>query len=468
MIGTCWRLSISGIHHRQLIEHLFPGDGLEAAAILLCGRTSGCRPRLCVRDIIPVPHSDCQRERDHLSWPSGILDTALERANSEELSLILTHSHPTGLWSFSGLDDESDQDIVPDLMDELRHKNAVVGTAVAVPGGALKARLYDSSFEPIDIEHVQVCGDDIHFFFENRQAGRAPMAFTSGMRSELCRLTACVVGASGTGSIVAEQLARLGFGKIILIDPDRIEIKNLNRILNARVADAKEQAFKVDRLKEAILSFREDVEVCALSKSIESREAILAAAESDVLFCCVDTATGRQVCDLISNSFVIPLFDIGVTIPTAMETDLGRVVADVVGRVSYVQPGLSSLEDRGVYTQRTLRAEELAANDPRRYAREVAEGYIDGMVDEAPSVITLNMRAAAAIATEFIARSYPYRFEENCLYAQTEFSLADMSEEHFPENTWTAKSAKYLIGRGIREPLLNIPGLQENGMELTR
>jgi hypothetical protein len=30
---------LSGQHHRLLHEHLFPGDGLEAVAFVLCGRS---------------------------------------------------------------------------------------------------------------------------------------------------------------------------------------------------------------------------------------------------------------------------------------------------------------------------------------------------------------------------------------------------------------------------------------------
>ncbi|WP_228712461.1 ThiF family adenylyltransferase [Klebsiella pneumoniae] len=39
------------------------------------------------------------------------------------------------------------------------------------------------------------------------------------------KLTAAIIGVSGTGSIVAEQVARLGFGEIVLIDRDHIERK---------------------------------------------------------------------------------------------------------------------------------------------------------------------------------------------------------------------------------------------------
>src|SRR3546814_11825274 len=58
------------------------------------------------------------------------------------------------------------------------------------------------------------------------------------MTAELGRLSALVIGVSGTGSIVGEQLARLGLGRVPVVDFDRLDVKNLNRILNPRSADA--------------------------------------------------------------------------------------------------------------------------------------------------------------------------------------------------------------------------------------
>ncbi|MBH5373522.1 ThiF family adenylyltransferase [Bradyrhizobium sp. CNPSo 4016] len=54
-------------------------------------------------------------------------------------------------------------------------------------------------------------------------------------------------------SIVAELLARHGFGRIVLIEPDRIEAKNLGRILNSFPADIGE--LKVDVTARAIRAF---------------------------------------------------------------------------------------------------------------------------------------------------------------------------------------------------------------------
>lgn len=451
------RLALAGIHHRQLMAHLFPGDGLEAAAVLLCGQARPGRPLLCVRDIVLVPHATCKRRRDVITWPSDLLEEALERANDEKLSIILVHSHPGENREFSTIDNDSDREIVPDLYDGLAHAIQLVGTAIMLSDGWIKSRIYDYECNAIDIDIVRMAGDDIAFYTPGGSAQR-PLAFGDTMRDELGSLTAGFVGASGTGSIVGEQIARLGFGRIVTIDPDHIETKNLNRILNATTEDAISSRLKTDRYADSVRSHRGNVEIVCHPISVESRPAIEALAVADVIFCCVDSAIGRQYCDLIASAFVIPLFDVGVTIPTANEGD-GIMIADVNGRIDYVQPGGSALGDRNVYTQAQLRAERLASTDPEGFAQELDDGYIEGAHEEAPSVITLNMRAASAAVSEFIARAYPYRFESNRLYARTEFSLAEMLEEYTSEDEWGPRIASHLVGRGAWEPLLGIPGL---------
>ena len=457
MTSMASRLSMGGYHHHQLVAHLFPGDGLEAAAVLLCGLASADQPLLCVRYIVTVPYSACNRRRDAVTWPSDILEEVLDRANAEGLSIILAHSHPGGLREFSAIDNESDKDVVPDLYDGLSSEDALVGTAIVLDDGWMRARIYNYECEPQNIALVRVAGDDIAFFAPNGTAQR-PMAFCESMRKELGSLTVGLVGVSGTGSIVGEQIARLGFGRIVTVDPDHIEDKNLNRIVNATLDDALVARPKTARYAESVMTHRTDAEVLSCPASVEEREAIESLALADVIFCCVDSAIGRQYCDLIASVFVIPLFDVGVTIPTASEH--GELeIADVCGRVDYVQPGGSSLGDRSVYTQAMLRAERLSKTDPEQFAQELDDGYIVGAHEEAPSVITLNMRAASAVVSEFIARAYPFRFSPNERYARTEFSLAEMHEDFFAENAWSPRLTKHLVGRGMREPLLNIPAL---------
>jgi hypothetical protein len=276
------------------------------------------------------------------------------------------------------------------------------------------------------------------------------------MTSSLSRLSACVVGVSGTGSIVAEQLARLGFGEIILIDFDRIEAKNLNRILNSAVGNIGD--LKVEVFAKAIRAYRSDCDVFPVGANICTREAVLAAADADLLFCCVDSSEGRFLCDRLAAALAMPLFDVGVSIPTRQSADGERHIAEVCGRVDYVFPGGSTLADREVYTPQSLEAEYLRRTAPDVYRKKIEEGYLRGLAEEAPAVIALNMRAASALVMEFIARTFPFRHAENDRFARTIFMLADGDEERCAESDFTARESS-LLAKGLQEPLLGLPAL---------
>lgn len=451
-------LSLSGVWHERLRAHLFPGDGLEAAAILVCSRTPGPRLRLLVREAILVPYDECRRERDSLTWPGRYIEQAIDRAEREQLAIILLHSHPGGFFDFSGLDEQSDQTVIPSLHHAFGDLH---GSAIMVPDGAMRARLYGPHLAARPVDLVSVAGHDLRFWWDSDGKLGAPsprpLVFTQGMRNELGRLTAGVIGLSGTGSVGGEALARIGFGRIKAIEFDIVELRNLNRILNSTSADAAAKRLKVDVYAEAVARYRGEGVVEKIPASVLSRKAVLAASQCDVLFCYVDTLEARQIADLISAAFLLPLFDVGVTIPVRQAGE-GVAIADVCGRIDYVQPGRSSLWDRGVYTAEGLRAEYLRRVAPEDYARELREGYFKGLIEEAPAVITLNMRAASACVNEFVARAYPFRLEPNERYARTTFSLAACEEEYTAEQEFVA-SPSVVLARGTQEPLLGLPTL---------
>jgi hypothetical protein len=96
---------------------------------------------------------------------------------------------------------------------------------------------------------------------------------------------------------------------------------------------------------------------------------------------------------------------------------------------------------------------------PDAYQQELDAGYLNGMVEEAPAVITLNMRAASSCVNEFISRAFPFRLESNRLYARTQFSLAACEEEYFAEDVFK-RAPNRLLARGDTEPLLGLPALK--------
>lgn len=455
-------LVLSGADHRRLQDHLFPGDGKEAAAILVCTRVQVDHLKLLVREIVFVPHADCARHAVRLTWPAAILDTLQDRIESEGISIVLAHSHPNGFLGFSAVDDQADKEVMPYLYPLGRKEASGVwnGSAVMVPGGELRARLYDRAHRAHPVDLVAVYGDELSFYWSDGTPGRGrPLAFSNDMQHELARLSVAVVGISGTGSIVAEQLLRMGVGKIIAIDHDHVEDKNLNRILNATQEHAVEGRAKVDVFYQAAKRIRPMTHVRPCQREIGTLEAIELAANADIVFSCVDSYGGRHISDRLAAAMLQPLFDVGVVIPVR-QSQRGMVISNVCGRIDYVQPMGSTLLDRETYTPALLRAESVRQADPSGFEDQVRDGYMPGTQEQAPSVITVNMRAASAVVQEFLARGYPYRLDPNRRFARVEFDLSE--EEHTTTSEDEFKAAhSFTYGVGLDAPLLGLPSLED-------
>lgn len=458
-------LVMAGKEHARLHEHLFPGDGKEAAAILVCTRVDNGPLKLLVRQLVMVPHHHCQRSPGRLIWPSDILDELQQRAGKEGLSLVLVHSHPGGYFDFSAMDDEADQLVMHYLYPYGRADAATAnglwhGSAIMVPGGHMRARLYNRARQPHPVELIAVYGDDIKLYWNDApDIAPRPMAFSGAMRDELSRLSIAIVGLSGTGSIVAEQLLRMGVGELIIIDHDVVEEKNLNRILNTTKADADNARAKVLVFKEAAALSHPATSVIACQNKLGSLEAILAVAQADILFSCVDTYAGRHLADRLAATMVQPLFDVGVVIPVR-NPPRGPVISNICGRIDYIQPQGSTLADRQVYTPALLAEEYLREANPDAYAGQVKEGYMPGTTEEAPSVITVNMRAASEVVQELIARAYPYRWDPNRNCARSEFDLCSGQSSTRPENSFPCAPCPH-YAQGLSAPLLGLPMLED-------
>jgi len=447
-------LALSAKHHTALRDHLFPGDGYEAAAILICGRAGQHGERLCVSSIILIPHDDCDlRTPVRLDWPGDYLEQAIDAADAISGSIILTHSHPGGYFEFSNLDDKSDQLTIPCLNYGSEHENLPHGSAIMVPDGSMKVRVYNDLSTPQIMNTVWRLGFDCEEI--SRSLDMKGMPFSSQMTSAAKSLSVCVVGVSGTGSPTVEMLTRMGFGRLVQIDFDKMEPRNLNRILNSTKTDAQSGALKVDVTERAALNHRPNIEIISLSMPISEEEAITQASGCDIIFCCVDTMEGRLYCDLIAEACLIPLIDMGVMIPTRTGNE-GPEISDVVARIDFVHPHGATLRDRCEITGEGLAAEDMRRTDPETYTRHLKEGYIRGIVEEAPSVIALNMYAASLAVMEVVARFFPYRHDGNDQYDRIFVSLAACETEYEKSCLPSVRGGSSIYGQGLKYPLLGM------------
>lgn len=456
-------LSLTAAHHARLHKHLFPGDGKEAAAMALCGRRAGAdRYRLLVREVHPVPYNVCSmRESDAIRWPVDWLDSLLDRAAAEGLSIVKFHSHPADYRRFSDVDDRSDAALFPGI-HACVGADAVHASVVMVEDGTLFGRSVsaDGAFEPL--ARITRVGDDIKVWHARdpvpsrraMQVGRPTPAFGHRMTAELSQFTIVVVGCSGTGSIVIEQLARLGVGRLILIDPERVEHKNLNRIPNATWRDAEDGVMKVEVARRSIEAMGLGTVVETYATNLVNRAAVEAAAGADFIVGCVDSAEGRDVLNRTSAYYLIPYIDVGVRIGAVMDGTIDRID----GVVHYLQPDGSSLLSRQAYRQSQVAADALKRTNPEIYADRQREKYIDNVVEEAPAVISVNLAIAAMAVNELLARLYQTRNVSNGRFAITRFNLAEMDIECEPEGDPCPMLAR-IAGLGDIRPMLDLPEL---------
>lgn len=461
-------LTLTGDQHRQLRAHLYPGDGLEAVAILLCGRRAGARRhRLLARELCPIAHGVCsERTRDRVTWPPEAMEELLEHAAREKLSVVKVHSHPTGYRSFSPIDDEGDRRLLP-MVSGWVDASVPHGSAIMLPDGEMFGRVSwgSADFEPLDA--VDVVGDDLHFWHASATSVGTPnfvashaQIFDDGTIERLGRLSVAVVGCSGTGSPVIEQLVRLGVGELVLVDDDVAEERNVNRILHVTLDDAKAHRLKVDVLAEAISRIGVGTRVVAVPRNLWDPDAVRQVAQCDVVFGCMDTIDGRFLLNTLATYYSLAYFDLGVRIDAVREgADRGRI-REVCGTVHYLQPGRSSLLSRGLITTEQVAAAGLRRNDPVAYVQQTEEGYIAGVVGHRPAVISVNMLAASLAVNELLARLHPFREEDNCTYASTSFSLSSMELIPDPEGG-TCRLLEGNVGHGDVTPLLGLVDLAE-------
>lgn len=455
-------LRLTGRQKEELRRHLFPGDGLEAVALALCGRHRGeGRDCLSVAEVHLVPHADCDRSADRVTWPTDRLRELLQRADAEGLSVLKIHSHPTGFDRFSEYDDRSDAEFFA-ATDSWVESGGPHVTAVMLPSGRLFGRTANKGggFRPLHM--VSVAGDELEYWFEREDedqvvpdfADRHAQVLGEGTFARMRRLRVAVVGCSGTGSPVVEQLYRLGVGELVLVDPDTIGPENLNRIINSRHRHATSRTPKVDLLADAIEDTGLGTHVFPIQQDLCDPSVVRAVASCDLIFGCVDSVYARYLLNKIASTYCVPYIDVGIGIRADGRGGIGHAT----GAVHYLQPDRSSLISRGVFSVADVQSDAMARTDPDEHAEQLDAGYIRGADVSQPAVITINSLFASHAVLEMLNRLHPIRMDDNAGFAVQRWSLSGDFHTAEPDGDRCKIVSRYL-GRGDMHPPLGLPTL---------
>lgn len=431
-IGSCppaisappWSLRISEPLWWEMATHINREDNDEHGGALLCGIAT--RPDglvLLARAFVPAIDGI-----DYVPGTTGFraltpnfVQRLAKRARREQWAVLFVHGHGKHGRSvaFSHIDLESHES----------GYGAVLDIAGGLPVGALvltdhaiAGDIWQPDGRRAALAKTMVLGPNITSLFptpvtswggrvESAGDDRQARLFGVAGRDLLAGARVGVVGAGGAGSIAIELLARLGVGELVVVDPDRVAVHNLPRLIAAYRRDAfawlssqpwtflpspvrrwleAHTRFKTAIAARAARRANRDVRVEQHRLDVSHPDAATALTTCDWIILAGDTATARLVVNKIGHQYLIPFTQVGVKV----DVDDAGTVGTVHTATRLVLPHGGCLDCQGLIDHTALALESLPPA-----LREAAD-Y--GTGEPAPAVAALNAIAVAAAVSEMM------------------------------------------------------------------
>ncbi|WP_338034880.1 ThiF family adenylyltransferase [Lamprobacter modestohalophilus] len=308
------------------------------------------------------------------------------------------HSHPPGVNDFSATDDAAESGLAHWL---LQQGVAQFWSLVWPQGGVPRARLWQQG--------VALSGKVVLGLapVEPAESPMAPAldrqrAFGPALRQVAGELSIGVVGVGGLGMLALEQLARAGFRRFVLIDPDTIERTNLNRLPGVTQRDIGRSKVQVGkRLARQIAAALDcTAEVIAFPRDIYlSKAAQRELQRCDLILALTDNELSRTMALQLALDAGREYLQAGTDITLSDDGSIVGLRAEVTGAETGRYCPLCS--GRLSPAQASVEARAYAGGDIAAHARQA--GYLPDVA--APAVMGLNAVAAGMLVTEIQRRA---------------------------------------------------------------
>ena len=395
---NCDILVPAGLHQR-IMEHLFPGDGDEHGAILRAGIVRrGPSLRLLVQNVQPAEFGTdyVPGQYGYRALTPTFIRREILRCRDLGLAYLAIHNHEGDRpVEFSLIDLESHERGYPALLDigrgvpvgALVYGKRSVAADIWMPDGSRRTlggyRVVGHEIARFDF---QPCDDSDPDAAHDRQLRMFGAAGQHILRASKI----AVVGLGGVGSLVAEYLARLGVGNLILIDQDRIESSNLSRVVGATRVDVETKQLKTQIAVRHAREMAVDAKLLPIADDVACESVARVLGDCDFIFLAADSMRARLVVNALAHQYLIPVVQMGVKIRPG---DSGRL-EDAMCAVRHIRPGVGCLWCNGLIDSTQLAIEAKSDQERKEQAYGVQEPN--------PSVITLNAVAAAHAVNDFL------------------------------------------------------------------
>lgn len=469
-----YTLSLTQTAYTALRTHLLHDRQREQFVMTLCGLNRFARRgerelRLLVHEVILFPPDAFRRQSAaYLELLPEVQAFIHHRAQAQRLIQVDWHSHPgagPGL-AFSATDDHYEAAQAAYLAHRM---DGVPYGSVVINDDALDARLWRTDSHPATPEspltycpqavplRALLVGDLQHCLPVSAppetSAAVSPIfdrqvrAFGRAFQQQLGALRVGVVGLGGMGSALVEYLARMGVRDWVLVDPDTVDLTNLNRLVHASVAAAQKRRPKVYVARSTVRQVQPHAAVRMLPTEVFDPAALRALKTCDLLIAATDNHSSRMALNRLAVQYLIPLVHVGFNI--SVETAAGAPrVTDVSGEFAIPELGRWCLHCAGLYDPQ-LAGWELAGPEQRALLR--ARGYVNDT--PAPAVRHLDGLVAALATAEIHNLVHPFKPVQRYLVydaLKTELTPLQVPATH----TCSVCSAEHgVLGLGDLEPL---------------
>lgn len=399
MIGESCDVLVSAELHQRIMDHLFPGDGDEHGAILRAGVVrSGSSLRLLIQHVQPAEFGT-----DYVAGRYGyraltptFIHREILRCRDSGLAYLAVHNHGSDRHvKFSQVDVESHERGYPALLDIARgvpvgalvYGRRSVAADVWLPDGSRRTL---GSYRVIGHKITRLYSQPQREGDSDTEHDRQVRMFGTAGQHVLGESKVAVIGLGGVGSLVAEYLARLGVGNLVLIDPDEIESSNLSRVVGATRVDVEARQLKTQIAVRHAREMAMEAMLEPIAGDVAHESVAQVLRDCDFIFLAADSMRARLVVNALAHQYLVPAIQMGAKVRRG---DQGAI-EDAMCAVRHVRPGTGCLWCNGLIDPTQLAMEAKSDSERKEQAYGVQEPN--------PSVITLNAVAAAHAVNDFL------------------------------------------------------------------
>ncbi|MDF5718312.1 MAG: ThiF family adenylyltransferase [Rhizonema sp. NSF051] len=341
-----------------------------------------------------VPASDCY---EHQSASGLVLKQhfhsyLLENHLQAGLDIVHIHTHASGgIPDFSHVDDRYESEYArfisshfpeePHLISGVFDENLQFGQFRIWDRKGLRFEPVDFCHSLFDVSNFQEVMNNTDLMFLRQKI------FGSANQKVLHQLKIGLIGCGGIGSIFAELLGRLGVKNWVLVDPDKLETVNLNRMPGATEEMVQQQWYKVHYVKHLIQKiYPEDSCVQTIATGIESELGKQEIATCDLIVVATDNHLSRKTAQELALQYMRPLVCLGTHIdvkPDNTPRMYCRITVPPVGGGWCLMCGNIINLQRAALESAPLEMNQMTAG----------AGYLEGVND--PAVFWLNSICAS-------------------------------------------------------------------------